>query len=121
MRYSVDKLPPGISFNAETGVFSGSASEAGSYPMLVKASNKFGKDQRTITLIAGENKLALTPPMGWNSWNVWATNVNAKHMRDAADALIDLGLADYGYRYVNIDDAWEGTRDSNGEITTNDK
>jgi len=60
--------------------------------------------------------LALTPPMGWNSWNHFACNVDEKLIREVADAMVSSGMKDAGYRYVNIDDCWQGTRDSLGFI-----
>jgi len=74
-----------------------------------------------LTIVGGEHKLALTPPMGWNSWNVWGTSVDANKVRAAADSFIKTGLANAGYTYVNIDDAWEGGRNSDHEIETNQK
>jgi alpha-galactosidase len=65
--------------------------------------------------------LALTPPMGWNSWNWFARNVTQKDMEAAADALVSSGMKDAGYVYVNIDDTWEGTRDASGVLHTNVK
>src|SRR5205085_12564168 len=63
------------------------------------------------------NGLALTPPMGWNSWNKFACNVNERIVRDTADALVSTGMRDAGYQYVVIDDCWHGPRDANGFIT----
>lgn len=63
------------------------------------------------------NGLALTPPMGWNSWNRFACNVNEKIVRDTADAIAANGMRDAGYQYVVIDDCWHGPRDANGFIT----
>ena len=68
-----------------------------------------------------DNGLVRTPPMGWNSWNHFATKVDDAVIRVAADALVSSGMKDAGYVYVNIDDSWEGDRDSNGNITTNKK
>ena len=65
--------------------------------------------------------LALTPPMGWNSWNWFAGKVTDKDIRQAADLLVSSGMRDAGYTYVNIDDTWEGTRDADGVLHTNDK
>jgi alpha-galactosidase len=65
----------------------------------------------------GPNGLALTPPMGWNSWNKFACDVNEKVVRDTADAIVASGMRDAGYQYVVIDDCWAGPRDSNGFIT----
>jgi alpha-galactosidase len=67
------------------------------------------------------NKLALTPPMGWNSWNKFAGRVEDKNVREMADAIVSSGMRDAGYIYVNIDDTWEAGRDANGNILTNEK
>jgi alpha-galactosidase len=63
------------------------------------------------------NGLALTPPMGWNSWNKFACNVNEQTVRETADAIAASGMRDAGYQYVVIDDCWHGPRDTNGFIT----
>jgi alpha-galactosidase len=63
------------------------------------------------------NGLALTPPMGWNSWNKFACDVNERTVRDTADAMVSSGMRDAGYQYVVIDDCWHGPRDANGFIT----
>ena len=60
--------------------------------------------------------LALTPPMGWNSWNKFHCNVSESLIRETADAMVSSGMKDAGYQYVNIDDCWHGTRDSLGFI-----
>jgi alpha-galactosidase len=65
------------------------------------------------------NGLAQTPPMGWNSWNKFACNVDEKTVRAAADAMVTSGMKDAGYEYVVIDDCWQGPRDANGFITAN--
>ena len=65
--------------------------------------------------------VAQTPPMGWNSWNYFATKVDDKGVRAAADEIVTSGMKDAGYIYVNIDDSWEGERDSNGVLHTNSK
>jgi alpha-galactosidase len=63
------------------------------------------------------NGLALTPPMGWNSWNKFACDINERVVRDTADAMVASGMRDAGYQYVVIDDCWHGPRDSSGFIT----
>lgn len=67
------------------------------------------------------NGLALTPPMGWNSWNKFAGRVNDADVRRTADLLVSTGMRDAGYVYVNIDDTWEGERDAQGNIQPNAK
>ncbi len=60
--------------------------------------------------------LALTPPMGWNSWNKFGCNVSEKLIRGAADALVATGMKDAGYTYIVIDDCWQVSRDGAGKI-----
>jgi alpha-galactosidase len=67
------------------------------------------------------NGLAKTPPMGWNSWNKFAGRVDDATVRGIADAMASNGMKEAGYLYVNIDDTWEGERDSQGNIQTNKK
>jgi alpha-galactosidase len=65
--------------------------------------------------------LAQTPPMGWNSWNYFHRDVTEQDVKQAADALVSTGMKDAGYVYVNIDDAWQGTRNADGVLSANDK
>ena len=67
------------------------------------------------------NGLAKTPPMGWNSWNLFAEKIDDKTVRTMADAMVSSGMKDAGYIYVNIDDTWEGTREASGVLHTNHK
>ncbi|HEU4520747.1 MAG TPA: glycoside hydrolase family 27 protein [Thermoanaerobaculia bacterium] len=60
--------------------------------------------------------LALTPPMGWNSWNHFGCNVDEALIRETADAMVASGMKDAGYQYINIDDCWHGERDALGFI-----
>jgi len=63
-----------------------------------------------------DNGLAVTPPMGWNSWNHFACNVSASLIESEADAMVASGMKAAGYRYVVIDDCWQVGRDANGNI-----
>src|SRR6185436_8446684 len=60
--------------------------------------------------------LALTPPMGWNSWNHYGCSIDEALIRRTADAMVSSGLRDAGYVYVNLDDCWHGERDADGLI-----
>lgn len=66
-----------------------------------------------------DNGLARTPPMGWNSWNKFAGKVNDAVVRSMADAMVSSGMSKAGYTYINIDDTWQGPRNSKGNITSN--
>jgi alpha-galactosidase len=60
--------------------------------------------------------LAMTPPMGWNSWNKFACDVSEQLIRETADAMVASGMKDAGYQYVVIDDCWQVSRDSLGNV-----
>jgi alpha-galactosidase len=60
--------------------------------------------------------LALTPPMGWNSWNKFGCHVSADMIKGMADAMVKSGMKDAGYQYVVIDDCWQVSRDTDGNI-----
>ena len=68
-----------------------------------------------------DNGLVRTPPMGWNSWNKFAGRVTDSIVRSVADAMAASGMNKAGYEYINIDDTWQGERDSKGRITGNTK
>src|ERR1700749_930062 len=74
-----------------------------------------------VLLLAQNKDLAATPPMGWNSWNHYHNKVDDATIRATAEAMVSSGMRDAGYTYVNIDDTWEGERDSSGVIHTNSK
>ncbi|MEW6073822.1 MAG: NPCBM/NEW2 domain-containing protein [Planctomycetota bacterium] len=114
-------LPAGLVLDPDTGILSGALAAAGSTEVELTVHGAAGETASTLTIVGGPRALALTPPMGWNSWNVWGTAVDDAKVRAAADALVASGLAACGYQYVNIDDAWEGKRDESGRIQTNEK
>jgi alpha-galactosidase len=64
---------------------------------------------------AGDS-LALTPPMGWNSWNKFGCDVSEKLMKETADAMVTTGMKEAGYQYLVIDDCWQVRRDDKGRI-----
>jgi alpha-galactosidase len=120
LRFAAIGLPHGLALDPATGIISGHVAKGARARVVLRAISRTGSAERVL-VIDSTGTLALTPPMGWNSWNVWGTKVTAAHVRDAARSFIKSGLANYGYRYINIDDAWEADRDSKGEIQTNNK
>jgi alpha-galactosidase len=121
LTFSAKNLPEGLTLDEKTGIISGSLKQVGTTEVTVTLKGAQGTATRALTIVGGDHRLALTPPMGWNSWNVWGTAVDAEKIRNAADWLVKSGLAAHGFRYINIDDAWEAGRDANGEIQTNEK
>jgi alpha-galactosidase len=65
---------------------------------------------------AGSPTIALTPPMGWNSWNKFQGTVSDPLIRQIADATVSSGMAAAGYEYVIIDEGWQANRDATGTI-----
>lgn len=130
MTFSAQGLPEGLSLDAETGVITGSVPAAGTHKTVLTAKNSLGESSRDFRIVVGDT-LALTPPMGWNSWYIHYNRVTDAVMRQAADQMIGTGMADYGYQYVNIDDCWmvkDGSddpilggpqRDENGRLLGN--
>ncbi|MCF0196673.1 MAG: alpha-galactosidase, partial [Bacteroidaceae bacterium] len=121
MRYTVQGLPDGVTCDADKGTLSGKTDVAGDYHLTLIAENAKGRTEQSFTLKVGTT-IGLTPPMGWNSWNCWGLSVSQERVLSSAHALIDKGLADYGYSYINIDDAWEAAeRNADGSIACNEK
>lgn len=128
--FSVKGLPKELKLEASTGIISGIVPSKGEYQLTIEAKNSKGKDQRNFRIISGE-KLALTPPMGYNHWYAHYDRITDRMMREAADVMISSGMADVGYQYVNIDDCWMNApknndpkrvgplRDSGGNIIPN--
>lgn len=119
LRFAAEGLPRGLVLDGSTGIIAGTLESAGSWPVKLTAKNALGADTETLTIVGGENKLALTPPMGWNSWYTYFITVTDEQVREAADWMVNSGLAGHGYQYINIDDGWEAERDQEGTIMTN--
>jgi alpha-galactosidase len=133
MWFSVEPLPPGLQVNAENGQITGTLAATNTWVVTLQASNALGVARRPFKIVCGDT-LALTPPMGWNSWYVWRRKVSDQIMREAADAMVSSGLINHGYMYVNIDDCWamkkpadaagtstNRTRDAQGRIQPNER
>jgi len=121
LRYAVEGLPRGLALDDREGVITGSVNEAGAYRIHLQVHNALGKADRVLSLLVGDT-LALTPPMGWNSWNAYGLAVDDAKVRAVAEAMIRSGLAAHGWTYINIDDGWEAKqRGPDGAIRANEK
>lgn len=121
LQYAVEKLPVGLKVDANTGIITGKLNAPGDYRMIFVVKNNSGQTKREFTVKCG-NLLSLTPPMGWNSWNCWGLSVSDEKVKSSAQAMIDKGLIDHGWTYMNIDDGWEiEKRNDDGTILPNKK
>ncbi len=109
MTFSAAGLPASLRLDPATGRITGTLPQAGEFDVTVGAKNDRGTAGRRLRLVAGD-KIALTPPMGWNSWNCWAGAVDQQKVLQSAHALVTSGLAQHGWTYINIDDTWQGER-----------
>jgi len=105
MTFAAKGLPAGLSLDAKTGIITGKTTKTETHRVMLTSRNARGAARREFRIVVG-NQLALTPPMGWNSWYIHYNRVSDEVMRQAADQMIETGMADYGYQYVNIDDCW---------------
>lgn len=121
MNFSAKNLPAGLSLDAATGIISGkSPAAAGDVEVQFFAENKHGKAEKRVK-IRFSDALALTPPMGWNSWNCWGMAVSQDRVKQSADVLLKSGLVNHGWSYMVIDDGWQGARDATGALQPNEK
>ena len=111
MKYQSVGLPAGLTLDPSTGIITGVVATKGEHVVGITASNNLGTTSRNLKIVIGD-KLALTPPMGWNSWNCFAHEVTEKNVRDAADAFVKAGLREHGWTYINIDDFWMPKNDA---------
>ncbi len=109
LKFSAEYLPAGLKLDPVTGQITGKLSKSGEYKVNLIAKNSLGQDTRKFTIVVGE-KIALTPPLGWNSWNCWGAAVSQEKVLSSAKAMVDKGLGNYGWTYINIDDGWQATR-----------
>ena len=109
MRFTAENLPRGLRLDENSGRISGVVARPGTYRVLLRAENALGRAEREFGIVVGE-RIALTPPMGSNTWNCWGPHINEQIIRRNAEAFIKYGLADHGWTYINIDDGWAGNR-----------
>jgi alpha-galactosidase len=109
MSFSADGLPAGLKIDSATGMISGTAENPGEFTVTLRATNAKGQAEKALKIVIGDT-IALTPAMGWNSWNCWGASVDREKVLAAAKAMANSGLINHGWTYINIDDAWQGKR-----------
>ncbi|MEI8290425.1 MAG: putative Ig domain-containing protein [Verrucomicrobiota bacterium] len=105
MAFAAENLPTGLSLDANTGIITGSLNERGTFDVTLVASNALGVAKREFRIEVGD-RIALTPPMGWNTYYGFRLAISDQLIREQADAMVKSGLADHGWSYINLDEGW---------------
>jgi alpha-galactosidase len=120
-RFSVEKLPAGLSLDPATGVMTGMLREKGVYPVTLVVANSAGTARATFRIVVSD-QIAVTPPLGWSSWPWFGETISDAIARNVAEAFESSGLAAHGWSYLCIDDSWQDTRDATtGAILPNER
>ena len=90
MQFSAEGLPDGVKLDANTGFLSGKSDKPGEYKITLHAKNSKGHADSKFKLVVGDT-IALTPQLGWNSWNCFGASVTGKNIEEAADAMANSG------------------------------
>jgi alpha-galactosidase len=115
IQFEAAGLPEGLTLDSKSGRITGELRRRGEYHVTLKATNALGAAERQFKIVVGDH-IALTPPLGWNSWNCFATDVDDGKIRAAADAMVKSGLINHGWTYINIDDCWMTNPDSRDPV-----
>ncbi len=109
MQFNASGLPQGLSIDKQTGIITGSLKQKGKWQVKLTAKNSLGTTSKMLSIKIGDT-IALTPPIGWNGWNSWAREIDREKVIASANAMVQMGLSNHGWNYINIDDAWQGQR-----------
>ena len=109
LTFTVEGLPAGLALDPATGRISGTLATPGEFALVLHVRNAAGEATRTVRFIAGD-RIALTPPMGWSSWNCFGKAIDQGKILRQAKALAVQGLDRHGFTYINMDDGWQGGR-----------
>ena len=112
------KKTASILAGAGTGVLIGKALKGKKICPACIAKKAFAATQVHVADVEKYNNgVALTPPMGWSSWNTFRNAIDEKLIKDTAEAMKKTGLLDAGYKYVNLDDCWQSSmRTADGKL-----
>ena len=109
MEFDASNLPNSLTIDKKTSIITGKIDQRGNYKVTLQAKNALGIAKKTLEIKIGDT-ISLTPPIGWNGWNSWARLIDQGKVMASAKAMVNKGLKDHGWAYINIDDAWQGSR-----------
>ena len=116
LTFAASALPSGLKLDAATGFITGTMTAPLQQSVDITVRNSLGQAARPLAIVCAPYGMTPTPPMGWNSWHVWETNIDDAKIRAAADAMVSKGFAVHGFRFINIDDGWSGPRQADGSL-----
>jgi alpha-galactosidase len=105
IKFSAQCLPEGLTL--KENIITGCVLKEGNYEVTITAENAISKTTKIVTFEIFPNNLLVTPLLGFTTWNAFETSVSQKNVSDTAKAMIKLGIAEYGYGYVNLDSGWQ--------------
>lgn len=103
--YGAENLPNGLVL--ENNVITGKVPAEGDYKITLTAENALGKAKKEITLEIHPGNVLVTPLLGFTTWNAFGSEVTQTDVEKIAQKLVELGITEYGYRYVNLDSGWQ--------------
>ena len=106
IEYGAYNLPKGVTL--EGNILNGIVDEIGDYEFILTAKNELGTYEKKITLEIKERNVLVTPLLGYTSWNAFAQHVTQNDIEGIAEKMVELGITEYGYSYVNTDSGWQG-------------
>ncbi len=103
--YGAENLPEGLVL--ENNVIIGKVQAEGDYRVTLTAENALGRAEKKITLEIRPGNVLVTPLLGFTTWNAFGSGVTQEDVENTAQKLVDLGITEYGYRYMNLDSGWQ--------------
>lgn len=110
--FTAKKLPKGLNLDQHNYRLRGSIDKPGTYIITLTVKNSLGEAKRDLRIVVGEG-IVLTPPMGLNSWNIYASKLRQDLVLANAKAMVTSGLINHVWTYMNIDDVWQDKRGLN--------
>ncbi len=105
MQFSAQGLPEGLTL--KDNIITGSVLKEGNYEVTLIAENAISKATKKVTFEIFPNNVLVTPLLGFTTWNAFNRSVSQEKVSNIAKAMVELGIAEYGYNYVNVDSAWQ--------------
>lgn len=103
--YGAENLPEGLSLNGN--IIEGAVACPGEYTITLTAENALGKAEKQVRLEIYPENVLVTPLLGFTTWNAFGADVTQEDVENTAQKLVDLGITEYGYRYMNLDSGWQ--------------